>query len=131
LSGRTPERSPEAQLRGEPARGDVVGQKRCIGQDVARRLVPDQRHRGQRFELRLGIEGDDLLVTHPLHGFLDHLAIHPHPAAGDVALGVAARAGQLRRQAFGQALRFGPAGVGHVGAYDENRKFITSPSLTT
>ena len=123
----------------------ILHGKQALNEEV-RAAVDVKRQQGWELAVRLTWEaGDaqrlvgacllvhlDLLVRQHLAAqFRDDLAVHPHPAASDVALGVAARAGQLGGQAFGQALRFGPAGVGHVGAQDENRKFITSPSLTT
>jgi len=105
----------ETVAAGEPLGGECVGQQRLVGQHPVGRLVPDQRHRLQRLQFGLGVEQHGLVVVHAFHGLLHHHAVHPHPAPGDVVFSVAARARQLRRQAFGQALGFGLAGLRHAG----------------
>ncbi|MOA13874.1 hypothetical protein D3C78_1339410 [compost metagenome] len=66
------------------------------------RLVQDQGDRRLGFRAGTGTQGDGLLLNLELR-LLDHLAIHRHPAALDVQLGLAARAGQQFGEAFGQA----------------------------
>ncbi len=99
------------------ARGIVGGpccrldrRRRRIGRRIgihACRLVPEHARRQRRFGLRAEVQFD-LLVGDPELRFLDHHAIHPHPAASDVQLRLAAGARKHRGEVLGQA-----DGVGH------------------
>ncbi|MNN37855.1 hypothetical protein D3C81_1518220 [compost metagenome] len=68
------------------------------------RLVQDQGDRRLGFRLGAFAQGDGLRLHLELR-LLDHLAIYRDPAALDIQLGFAARAGQQFGEAFGQTDR--------------------------
>ena len=83
---------------------------------VSGRLVQDQRHRCHRFGGRVGAQAQGLLRGDALRRVFAHHAIDFDPAAGNVFLGLAARAAELGGELFGKADRFGHGAAHGVGA---------------
>ena len=86
----------------QQSRGGIAA---FLGVEVLRFVQDDGRRFGRR-ELRAFIDFDNVLVHLELR-FLDHFAVHAHPATQDGLLGFLARAGQQFGDALGKADRFG------------------------
>ena len=111
------------QQLGHAARAPGVAQRRTVH---AGRLVQQERDRAQGRQVGVGRQLYRLRVAHALLRHIDHHAVDANVAGLDVMLGLAARAVDLRGQAFGQALAVrvirvvGVQSLGHAG--DGTRK---------
>ena len=93
---------------------------------VAGRFVQQQGGRRGTQQAGASVERDPL-PQHAKLWLLDHLVVHPHPAARNVLLGLAARAGHQRSHTFGQAF----AVVGHDRLASMRATWASSERLAT